>query len=222
MVLSSDGSEGTVYSFKPGTSDELMTVIPQTPVQGGAAAQQVIPVNYWNNGEFRDQYDPKTDRFTTLGEMFLRDSAKVTEKQYVSPDGSLTLPAYRTFRQGPTNHLGWRWNNALQTYGFLKAKPGERVYVVNSSQITTYSGTMGPGGSITDLKPFVNRGGESVAKGPDGRVYVANGQVFVYGADGSEAGRIDVPARPLQLLFGGKDGRTLFILTHNALYAVKV
>ena len=36
-----------------------------------------------------------------------------------------------------------------------------------------------------------------------------------------QIGRIDVPERPLQLLFGGADGRTLFILTHHALYAVK-
>jgi sugar lactone lactonase YvrE len=71
----------------------------------------------------------------------------------------------------------------------------------------------------SDLKPFAARGGESVAVGADGRVFVANGQVFVYAANGAEIGRIDVPARPLQLLFGGADGRTLFILTHHALYA---
>ncbi|MET0375273.1 MAG: SMP-30/gluconolactonase/LRE family protein, partial [Rhizorhabdus sp.] len=63
------------------------------------------------------------------------------------------------------------------------------------------------------------RGGESVAVDGKGRVYVANGQVFVYGSDGREAGRIDVPERPLQLLVGGADRRTLFILTHHALYA---
>jgi len=45
--------------------------------------------------------------------------------------------------------------------------------------------------------------------------------VFVYGADGQEAERIDVPDRPLQLLFGGEDGRTLFILTHHALYSAR-
>ena len=52
-------------------------------------------------------------------------------------------------------------------------------------------------------------------------MYVANGQVFVYAPDGKEVGRIDVPARPLQLLFGGKDRRTLFILTHHALYSAQ-
>lgn len=98
---------------------------------------------------------------------------------------------------------------------------GERVYVANGSEDRTYSALLGPGGALTDLRPFAPRGGESVARGPDGRIYVANGQVFVYGADGQEAGRIDVPDRPLQLLFGGEDGRTLFILTHHALYSAR-
>jgi len=108
----------------------------------------------------------------------------------------------------------------MQTYGFVTAKPGARVFVTNGSEFTTYTGVLGAGGALTDLKVFARRGGESVAVGPDGRVYVANGQIFVYTPDGKEAGRIDVPARPLQLLFGGSDGRTLFILNHHALYAV--
>jgi hypothetical protein len=96
------------------------------------------------------------------------------------------------------------------------------VFVVNGSEDRTYSGRVGPGGSLTDLKPFASRGGESVVAGSNGRVYVANGQVFVYAADGKELGQIDVPERPLQLLFGGADRRTLFILTHHALYAAKL
>ena len=95
------------------------------------------------------------------------------------------------------------------------------MFVTNGSEIKTYSGLLGAGGAITDLKPFANRGGESVAVGADGRVYVANGQVFVYTPDGKEVGRIDVPERPLQLLFGGTDRRTLFILTHHALYSTR-
>jgi sugar lactone lactonase YvrE len=31
-----------------------------------------------------------------------------------------------------------------------------------------------------------------------------------------------VPERPLQLLFGGANKRTLFILTHHALYATQI
>ena len=69
---------------------------------------------------------------------------------------------------------------------------------------------------------FAERGGESVTTDGSGNVYVANGQIFVYDAGGKQTGQIDVPERPLQILFGGNDKRTLFILTHHALYAVKI
>ena len=75
-------------------------------------------------------------------------------------------------------------------------------------------------GTLTDLHAFAERGGESVAADSAGNVYVANGQIFVYDRNGTPIGRIDVPERPIQLLFGGPDRRTLFILAHHALYAV--
>ncbi|WP_260598159.1 glycosyl hydrolase family 28-related protein [Sphingomonas endolithica] len=220
LVLSSAGSEATVYSIDPGKPQEVRLIAP-TPTAERRGARVALPGSFWNNGEFRDQYDPAADRFTTLNEMIARDMSAAKSREYVSPDGSLVLPAYRVWQQGPTDHLGWRFSDTLDTYGFVTGTLGERVYLANGSENRTYSGLLGAGGVVTDLKPFAARGGESVAVGPDGRVYVANGQVFVYGADGREQGRIDVPERPLQLLFGGADGRTLFILAHHALYAAQ-
>jgi sugar lactone lactonase YvrE len=53
-------------------------------------------------------------------------------------------------------------------------------------------------------------------------VYVANGQIFVYNASGKEIGEIDVPERPIDLVFGGSDRLTLFILAHHALFSIRV
>jgi len=221
MVLSSDGRNGSVYSFKPGGPDTEVTVIAPTPAADRPGAATVLPVNWWNNGEFRDQLDLETYQFTTLAEMFARDMALPKAQDYVSPDGSLVLPAFRVFQQGPPDFRALRFSDSLDTYGFVAAKPGQRVFIANSSENRTYSGLVGPRGTVTDLKPFADRGGESVAVDPDGRVYVANGQVFAYGPDGRALGRLDIPERPLQLIFGGPDRRTLFILTHRALYAVR-
>ena len=133
----------------------------------------------------------------------------------------MALPAFRIWQQGTPDHVGWRWSSSLIANGLIAGRQGERVFVTNGSENTTYSGTVGSGGTLTDLKRFANRGGESVAVDDRGRVYVANGEVFVYGSDGKQIGRINVPERPLQILFGGPDRRTLFILTHHALYAAR-
>ena len=224
MVLSHYGQSAGVYAFKPDTppTPEGITMIRPTQVAARMDARVAIPVNFWQNGEFQDQIDPKTYQFTTLSEMFARDVAKPKAQEYVSPDGSLVLPAFRVTRQGPTDHMGYRWSDTLDTHGFASARVGERVVFTNGSENRTFSGLVGQGGAITDLKQVADRGGESAVLGPDGNVYVANGQIFVYGPDGKERGRIDVPERPLQLAFGGPDKRTLFILTHHSLYGSHV
>ncbi|MES2149348.1 MAG: glycosyl hydrolase family 28-related protein [Pseudomonadota bacterium] len=221
LVQSSFGPQASVYSFRPEAPAGEFTMIAPTPVQVRPNAQTVLPVNFWINGEFRDQFNPDTDEFTTLAEMFAREAASAKTHEYVSPDGSLVLPAFRIWTQGTMDHLGWRWTDTLQTHGFVTGKVGARVVFTNGSENRTFSGVVGQGGTLTDLRLLAGRGGESATVGRDGNTYVANGQVFVYRPDGVEVDRIDVPERPLQLLFGGADGRTLFILTHRSLYAVR-
>jgi hypothetical protein len=220
LVLSSYGPQGSVYSIDPDGPKDQLTMIDPTPLGSRPGAATLLPVNWWNNGEFKDQYDPATDHFTTLAEMFARDAGAPKDKAYVSPDGSLILPAFRVWEQGPADHVGWRWSDTLQAHGLIGAGLGERVFVTNGSENKTYSGEIAPGGALTNLKVFANRGGESVAVDGRGQVFVANGQIFKYAADGRLAGRIDLPERPLQLIFGGPGRRTLFVLTHHTLYAV--
>jgi sugar lactone lactonase YvrE len=222
LVLSSDGPEGTVYSFHPGSPMSEITVLAPQPTTPHPNADATLPVNYWNNGEFKDQLDFSTMTYTTLSEMFLHDVSTPKPKQYVSPDGSLVLPAGRVFQQGPSDYTGWRFSDNLDTYGFITALPGHRIYVSSESEDRTYRALVGVDGTLTDVKPFAERGGESVAVDSKGNVFVANGQIFVYNASGAKIAEIDVPERPIDILFGGADHRTLFILAHHALFAVKV
>jgi len=221
-VLSSAGPEGTVYSFHPGSPKDRLTVIAPLESKPHPGALALLPVNYWNNGEFKDQLNFNTFTYPTLADMFAHDVSTPKAKEYVSPDGSLFLPAGRVFQQGPPDHTGWRFSDNLDTYGFVSAVPGHRIYVSSESEDVTYSALVGADGTLGDLRPFAQRGGESVALGPDGNVYVANGQVFVYKPSGKQIARIDVPERPIDIVFGGADHRTLFILAHHALFAVKV
>ena len=223
IALSSAGPEGTVYTFRPGSSAEKLTVMKPQPAQPHTRASVILPVNWWNNGEFKDQLNLDTMRFTTVAEMFAADATTPKAREYVSADGSVFLPAGRVFQQGPaTDTSGWRFSDNLDTYGFLMAEAGQQVYVSSESEDITYSARVNPDGTLTNLKPFAQRGGESVTVDGHGNVYVANGQIFVYSAEGKQIAQIDVPERPLQVLFGGADRRTLFILAHHALFAAHV
>jgi len=222
LVLSSDGPQGSAYSFRPGSPEDPITVLSLQDAKPRPGAAALLPVNYWNNGEFKDQLDPKTYTYTTLAEMFAHDVSTPKAKEYVSPDGSLFLPAGRVFQQGPPDSSGWRFSDNLDTYGFTSALAGERVYVSSESEDRTYSATVAADGTLGDLKPFADRGGESVAVDRKGNVFVANGQIFVYDPAGKMIGQIDVPERPIDIVFGGADHGTLFILAHHALFAARV
>jgi sugar lactone lactonase YvrE len=94
--------------------------------------------------------------------------------------------------------------------------------VSNESEDITYRAKVNADGTLGDLQPFAPRGGECVAVDPAGNVYVANGQIFVYSSAGKEIARIDVPERPIDIVFGGAKKNTLFILAHHALFATQV
>jgi Pectate lyase superfamily protein/SMP-30/Gluconolactonase/LRE-like region len=221
LVVSSSGPESTVYSFTPGSRDAQINVLTPQLAAGHPAGSVILPANFWNNGEFKDQLDLKTLKYTTLPQMFAEDVRTPKPRVYISSDGSTFLPAGRVFQQGPADDTsGWRFSDNLDTYGFVTAAPGQRVYVISSSEDRTYSARVNADGTLTDLKPFAERGGESVAMDREGNVYVANGQIFVYDAAGKQVAQIDVPERPIDLVIGGEDHRTLFILAHHALYAV--
>jgi sugar lactone lactonase YvrE len=222
LVVSSAGPSGTLYAFRPGTSEQDLTVLEPQATKPHPNARVILPTNYWNNGEFRDQLDPRNYTYVSLPEMFARDVAMPRPQEYVSPDGSVFLPTVRVHDQGPTDYTGWRFSDNLDTYGLLSAAVGSRVYVISSSEDRTYSASVNGNGTLGALRPFAERGGESVAVDTHGNVFVANGQVFVYDPAGRQIAEVDVPERPLQLIFGGHDQHTLFILAQHALYSMLV
>ena len=228
LVLSSAGPAGTVYAFDPAGPRDQLTVLrpePRAPTPGAVFA---LPATIWVDGQFRNHLDLASYEYETHAEMFAREVGTAATEVYVSPDRSVVLPAGRVFTQAPggsypgMDPTGWRWSHALDAYGLITARQGERVYVTSGAENRTYRAVVREDGTLGDLERFAERGGESVVADGSGNVYVANGQIFVYRSSGEAIGRMDVPERPTGLRLGGPDGRTLYVLTHRSLYAVRL
>jgi sugar lactone lactonase YvrE len=110
----------------------------------------------------------------------------------------------------------------LEAYGLVKGTEGKRFYATNEAEQRTYRGLLNPDGSLSQITTFVEQGGESLAQDAEGNVYLAAGQIYVYSPDAKLLGSIDVPERPHDILFGGKDRRTLYLLSDHSLYAVRL
>ena len=181
----------------------------------------ILPVNYLVNGDFTNTLSTRrltnTFRWSRCSPRWYPHGCRTNTSL---PDRSVFIPAEEAFVQGPP-YFGYKFGHILQAYGLVKAVLGRPFYVTNESEQRTYSGSVNADGTLSGLRLFAEQGGESLAQDGQGNVYLAAGQVFVYNPSGKLIDTIAVPERPLQLVFGGKDRRTLFILTHSSLYAVR-
>lgn len=130
------------------------------------------------------------------------------------PDSAFVAPDGVTFIQ-ETYDIG-------RTADLSAAVPGEVFFASDEIAKRTVKMDVGENGKLSNLREILPRGETSTALDDDGNLYVADGQIFVYDEDLNETGRIDLPERPISIVFGGKDRNILFATTVNALFAVKV
>ena len=116
---------------------------------------------------------------------------------------------------------GTKMADLLRAFGLAQAITGKPFYVSDESEQKTYVASVAPDGTLTNTRLFAEQRGESVTQDSEGNVYIATVQIYVYNSSGKLLDTIDVPDRRTDLVFGGKDGRTLFILARNSLYEVQ-
>ena len=218
IVLSSAGKNLTAYALR----GDSITLLPLEPAVDRPGLIPALPVDYWFNGDFAETLSaaqPYT--YTSLQQMFEKGLATRTTFQFVSPDNTLFIPTNAPIVQGES-YFGTKWAPVLEAYGLVKGTPGKPFYATNESEQRTYRGLLKPDGSLSQITAFVEQGGESLAQDADGNVYLAAGQIYAYSPQGKLLGTVDVPERPHDILFGGKDRRTLYLLSDHSIYAVRM
>jgi sugar lactone lactonase YvrE len=201
LMVTSYAGKGTVYWFRPGTPEYDVHFLQPEPSIARPRMTAFLASDYWTS---------HADTTATIGEK--------KPYQYISPDGTTFIPAGKNFVSGETA-WGTKTGDVITSYGLEKAVPGQTVYVTDSHQEKTYSVLVDADGTLSNPKLFAEQGGTSVAQDPSGNVYIAAGQVLVYDTSGKQIGAIEVPERPIDLVFGGNDLRTLFILSHHSLFS---
>ncbi|HUI57199.1 MAG TPA: glycosyl hydrolase family 28-related protein [Bryobacteraceae bacterium] len=203
LIVVSYAGNGIVYTFKPGAPDDSIRILDAVPAAPRPGMTVVLPV-----GDFGLAADPATG------------GPVVRTHHYLSPDGSTFLSARNDFASGGTSY-GIKSADVLRSFGLAQVKAGEPFYYTAEWQMTTWRGVVAPDGNLTDWKPFIQQGGEGIAVDAAGNVYLAAGQIYVYNASGKQIDTLEVPERPLQVVFGDEDGQTLFIACRTSLYSIR-
>ena len=202
LLVVSYAGNGAVYALKPGKEDAEPTLITPQAATARPGLTVILPV-----GDWRLQRDRQ-------GGLLPRT------RQYLSPDNRTFISATQGFVDGVMS-WGVKSSDLIRTFGLQRARAGERVYLTSEADVTTWSALVGDDGDLSDLRLFVNQGGEGVATDAAGNVYIAAGDVSVYDRSGKLIDTIEIPGRPTQVVFGGQDGRTLFLPARDSLYAVR-
>lgn len=195
MAVSYAG-KGQVYSVSPGGT---VTMLKSEEVAARPGKRLFLPVSDWRLN---------------------RESLSQPVAHFVSPDGSTILPVAADFLNGAVS-WGVKSSPPIRSFGLALAVPGKPFYVSDEAGITTYAADVNVDGSLANFRVFAEQGSEGTAVDAVGNVYLAAGQILVYSPAGQFLETIDVPERPLQLVFGGPDRRTLFIPARTSLYSVR-
>jgi Pectate lyase superfamily protein/SMP-30/Gluconolactonase/LRE-like region len=222
IVVSSGGKELTAYALRPSETnpEAKLQLLPLEPSQDRPGLTPALPVDYWFNGDFSDTLSatqPYT--YTSLQQMFERSLGARPTYQFVSPDKTLFIPTNAPIVQGEPG-FGTKWIPLLESYGLVKGTERKPFYATNEAEQRTYRGIMNSDGSLSQIAPFVEQGGESLAQDGEGNIYLAASQIYVYNPAAKLIKTIAVPERPHDILFGGPDHHTLYVLTNHTLYAL--
>lgn len=196
LVVVSYAGKGLVYALGP---DGTPLPLAAQPVSEQADTRFFLPVTDWRLN---------------------RDSLSHPAAHFLSPDGSTVLPAGADFLHGAMS-WGVKSSPPIRSFGLAPVRAGQKFYVSDEAGLTTWSALVGKDGSLADFTLFAEQGGEGVAVDIRGYVYLAAGQIYVYRPEGQLEETIEVPERPVQLVFGGPDRRTLFIPARTSLYSVR-
>jgi len=108
-----------------------------------------------------------------------------------------------------------------QPNGLIGTPDGKTLYVadINDDKIWKYN--IQQDGTLANKSFFAPRGSDGMTIDNRGNVYLTSGKVWVYNPEGELIKEIEVPEKPSNVCFGGKNRDVLFITARTSVYTLK-
>jgi gluconolactonase len=113
-------------------------------------------------------------------------------------------------------------DDMVRPNGLIGTPDGKLLYVADHGGNKTFVYTTNADGTLSNKKLFASEGSDGMTIDNQGNIYLTTDAVVVYNKNGERIDTIEVPERPSNVCFGGKDNQTLFITSRTGLYAIKM
>jgi len=113
-------------------------------------------------------------------------------------------------------------DDMVRPNGVIGTADGKRLYIADHGGGKTWVYDIKRDGTLSNKKLFVEKGSDGMTIDEDGNIYLTTDAVEVFNDKGELVERIEVPERPANVCFGGRDGKTLFITARTGLYSIKM
>lgn len=175
-----------------------------------------------------------TGRRTTLVDAYFGKQLNSPNDVWVRPDGGIyfTDPRYgdmegleqdgfHVYYLSPKRAGLIRVTRDLtKPNGVVGTADGKKLYIADAGAGKTYVYNIQEDGTLADKQLFVSQGSDGMTLDERGNLYLTGAGVDVFNPDGEKIGTIEVPERPANVCFGGKDRKTLFITARTSLYSI--
>ncbi|MBC8355357.1 MAG: SMP-30/gluconolactonase/LRE family protein [Planctomycetes bacterium] len=106
--------------------------------------------------------------------------------------------------------------------GVLGTTDGKHLYVADPGANKTYVYSIQPDGTVRGRHLAAPEGSDGMTLDDRGNLYLTRDGVEIYSPKGKKIASIAVPERPANVVFGGKERRTLFITARTGFYSLEM
>ncbi len=105
--------------------------------------------------------------------------------------------------------------------GIIGTPDGKHLYVAEIRDKKIWRYDIQPNGKLTNKTFFAPEGSDGMTIDNKGNVYLTNDAVSIFNKKGKKLGEIEIPERPANICFGGKERNILFITARKSVYKIE-
>lgn len=180
--------------------------------------------------------DPRSLKLTVLADKYQGKRFNSLNDLWIDPKGGIyfTDPRYgrRDNMEQDGEHVYYLAadrekvvrvvDDMVRPNGVIGTPDGKTLYVTDHGGKKTFVYTIKADGTLSNKKLLAEEGSDGMTIDNEGNIYLTTSVVAVYNKEGEKIEEIEIPERPANVTFGGKDKQTLFITARTSLYSIRM